>query len=40
MTKIGADKIGALVTDNPAVMQKARRLVVASPGFTHIVELR
>eukprot|EP00877_Chromochloris_zofingiensis_P008252 jgi/Chrzof1/3680/Cz13g04240.t1 len=40
MTKIGADKIGALVTDNPAVTQKARRLVVASPGFTHIVELR
>jgi hypothetical protein len=37
---VGADKVACIVTDNAAAMVKARGLVVAMRGFTHISEIR
>jgi hypothetical protein len=34
------DKVACIVIDNAAAMVKARRLVVAMQGFTHILEIR
>jgi hypothetical protein len=33
-------KVAAIVTDNAANMRLARRLLVAMPGYTHILEIR
>ena len=34
------EKLAMLVTDNPANMVKARRLVIQTDGFKHILEMR
>lgn len=34
------DKLAMLVTDNAANMVLARRLVIGSDGFKHIMEMR
>ena len=38
--RIGARKIGALVTDNAANMVLARKIVTETEGFQHILQLR
>lgn len=36
----GEKKVAALVTDNAAVMRLARELLVAMPGYMHIIQFR
>ncbi|CAK0733675.1 hypothetical protein CVIRNUC_000314 [Coccomyxa viridis] len=38
--EIGRELVGALVTDDAANIKKGRRLVVETPGCTHILEMR
>lgn len=38
--RVGRENVAALVTDNASNMRKARQLLVAMAGYTHIIELR
>lgn len=38
--QIGPGRVVAITTDNPTVMQKARRLAIASPELGHALSVR